>query len=100
MKTLLLLFALSTATFSFSQVPTASFTAPDTACQGSIITFTNTSSGGTAPLSYIWNFGNQEVLDNVQNPNYAYPGQGNFIVTLVTTDANGFSASTSQLKKF
>jgi PKD repeat protein len=83
----------------FSQVPTASFTAPDTACQGSIITFTNTSSGGTAPLSYIWDFGNQEVLNNVQNPTYAYTTPGNFIVTLVITDANGFSASASQLIK-
>ena len=99
MKFLYILPLLLFCNISFSQVLTASFTAPDTACKGSIITFTNTSSGGTAPLSYIWNFGNQEVLNNVQNPTYAFPSEGNFIVTLVTTDANGFSASTSQLIK-
>ena len=44
--------------FSFSQVPTASFSASNsTACFGATNTFTNTSNGGVAPISYEWNFG-------------------------------------------
>ena len=96
MKTLLLLFALSTATFSFSQVPTASFSAlPTTACIGATTVFTNTSNGGTAPLSYLWNFGDS-TFSTLTSPTHTFTSAGTFNVTLLTTAANGLTASASQ----
>ena len=82
--------------FSFSQVPTASFSAlPTTACIGATTVFTNTSNGGTAPLSYLWNFGDS-TFSTLTSPTHTFTSAGTFNVTLLTTAANGLTASASQ----
>lgn len=82
--------------FSFSQVPIASFSAlPTTACIGATTVFTNTSNGGTAPLSYLWNFGDS-TFSNLTSPTHTFTSAGTFNVTLLTTSANGFTSSASQ----
>ena len=82
--------------FSFSQVPTASFSAfPTIACIGATTAFTNTSNGGTAPLSYLWNFGDS-TFSTLTTPTHTFTSAGTFNVTLLTTSANGLTASASQ----
>lgn len=82
--------------FFFSQVPTASFSAlPTTACIGAPTVFTNTSNGGTAPLSYLWNFGDS-TFSTLTSPTHTFTSAGTFNVTLLTTAANGLTASASQ----
>ena len=82
--------------FSFSQVPTASFSASNsTACFGATNTFTNTSNGGVAPLSYEWNFGDS-TFSTLTSPTHTFTSAGTFNVTLLTTAANGLTASASQ----
>ena len=81
--------------FSFSQVQTASFSAvPTTACIGGITVFTNTSIGAT-PLSYLWNFGDS-TFSTLPSPTHTFTSSGTFNVTLLTTAANGLTASASQ----
>ena len=73
--------------FSFSQVPTASFSAvPTTACIGGTTVFTNTSIGAT-PLSYLWNFGDS-TFSTLPSPTHTFTSSGTFNVTLLTTAAN------------
>jgi gliding motility-associated-like protein len=82
--------------FSFSQVPIASFSAlPTTACIGAPTVFTNTSNGGTAPLSYLWNFGDS-TFSTLTSPTHTFISAGTFNVTLLVTSANGLTASASR----
>ena len=84
------------ANFGFSQVPTANFSAlPTTACIGAATVFTNTSNGGTAPLSYLWNFGDS-TFSTLPSPTHTFTSSVTFNVTLLTTAANGLTASASQ----
>ena len=60
------------------------------------VSFTDTSTLiGTPPFSYLWNF----TLDttSVQNPNYTYDFNGDWLATLTVTDSLGCSDSTTQL---
>jgi gliding motility-associated-like protein len=56
------------------------------------IAFTDNSTG--APVTWQWNFGNGQNAV-VQNPVYPYPSVGTFTVTLIVTDANGCTDTTS-----
>ena len=69
--------------------PQAAFTADPTAVVvGQTVTFTNTSSGGVAPLTYQWDFDNSGTWDNTtQNPSYSYSSAGTYTVVLKVTDA-------------
>ena len=60
--------------------PTASFTST---AIGGTVNFTNTSTNAT---SYFWTFGNGETSTD-ENPSYTYAADGNYIVTLVSTNA-------------
>src|SRR4029077_4479429 len=51
-------------------------------------TFTGTASGGSAPFSYAWNFGDGNSAAT-QNPSHTFAGPGTFSVTLTISDANG-----------
>lgn len=54
--------------------------------------FVNQSSGGTG---YYWNFGDG-YFSSQQNPAHTYSSAGNYIITLIATDANGCGDTTSQ----
>jgi gliding motility-associated-like protein len=77
---------------SFSQGPTANFTAsPLTSCVGQTVTFTNTSTAGTAPInSWAWDFGDGNSA-SAQNTTHIYTNAGTFTVILVVTDTNSLA---------
>ncbi len=67
---------------------TAAFTSNSPVELGSPITFTNLTTG-TAPLSYMWDFGDGLGYSTEENPMYVYPRTGTFTVTLNVTDSLG-----------
>lgn len=63
--------------------------APTVSCDTPLtVPFVNTSSGGTAPLSYLWNFGDGNT-STATNPSHTYTNFGSYNVSLTVTDANG-----------
>ena len=75
----------------FAQSPVANFTAnPLSVCAGAPVSFTSTSSanGGTAIVSYAWNFGDG-VSASTQNPVHAFTNAGTYTITLVVTNSVG-----------
>ena len=55
---------------------------------GNSFVFTNTSTGGTAPFSYLWDL-NDGTTANSANVTKTYASYGEYDVTLKVTDANG-----------
>ncbi len=88
-----ILFFISTlliSVYSFSQNPTAQFTAnKTTACVGEEITFTSTSIAGGSPIvKWDWNFdkgfsGSGDVVK------FSFPASGDYTIVLSVTDLNG-----------
>jgi len=66
-------------------LPTASFVAT-IGCTNLPVYFTDASSLAT---QWLWDFGNFSGTSNLQNPNYTYPSQGSYVVTLIVTSAGG-----------
>jgi PKD repeat protein len=62
---------------------------------GTAVTFHGSASGGTAPLSYSWNFGDGATATGTLTPSHTYSTAGNFTVTLTVTDSTGAKASAS-----
>lgn len=60
----------------------ANFTAPDTACAGSTITFNNLSGGASGQS---WTFGDGNTSTE-QSPTHTYAGPGTYVVTLTSTN--------------
>ena len=84
--------------FQASAQVTASFSAnlPSPACNPAVVSFTNTSTGA-APLSYQWNFGVYSGTNSIfTNPSTTYLSCGTFTVSLIVTDNNGVSDTTTQ----
>jgi gliding motility-associated-like protein len=71
--------------------PVAQFSAATPVCEGYPVALQNTSSNAS---TYLWNFGNG-AGSNVENPNYQYPGPGNFQITLIASNG-GCSDTISQ----
>ncbi len=68
-------------------VPRADFSADRRiAVTGETVRFTDLSGGGTAPLSYEWDFGDGDGSD-LQNPSHIYSLSGTFTVSLKVTDS-------------
>lgn len=81
-------------TITIQASPLAAFAFGNT-CSGASVSFTNqsTTNGGSAIVSYLWNFGdpasgtsNTSIL---QNPLHVFNSPGNYIVNLLITNANG-----------
>ncbi|MBL7930476.1 MAG: PKD domain-containing protein, partial [Bacteroidia bacterium] len=53
------------------------------------VSFSQNTSGGTGPYTYLWNFGDGAPTTTVTAPSYTYPGNGIYDVTLTVTDAKG-----------
>jgi PKD repeat protein len=69
--------------------PQADFTAdPNEAGVGQTVYFTDASSGGVAPLSYQWDFGDSSGSTD-PSPTHNYSSAGTYSVTLTITDAAG-----------
>ncbi len=77
-------------TVAVSMLPVANFTA-DTACLGSITTFSSATSipNSTSILSYSWDFGDGVGTSLLANPIYIYTSYGLFNVKLTITNSNG-----------
>jgi PKD repeat protein len=60
------------------------------------VSFTSTPTGGLAPYSYAWTFGDG-ATSSLQNPSHSYANGGVFSAALTITDANGTSASATSL---
>jgi PKD repeat protein len=72
--------------------PTANFvTNTTTGCSPLAVTFSSTSTVGSAPInSYLWDFGNG-VTSTQQNPQFTYAAANTYNISLVVTDTNGCS---------
>lgn len=77
-------------------VPVPAFTSNTPACQGTPVSFTNTSTpgGGTITL-YQWDFGNGQT-SNASNPSIIYSSGGNYNVSLTVTNSFGCTATLVQ----
>ena len=87
------------ATISYSLAvhlsPEANFSS-DVVCEGVETIFNSDASVAISPSSieeWHWNFGNGET-STTANPNYEYPADGSYIVTLEVVDNNGCSDQT------
>jgi len=60
------------------------------------VNFTGSATGGTAPYSYSWNFGDDQASTS-QNPFHAYTSEGDYTATLTVTDNKGANAVASQV---
>lgn len=91
MKNLILLIFIALSSFvTYSQAPTAQFTATNlTACAGVPINFINQSTPGGSPLTgFSWDFGDGNSA-STQDASHAYTNAGTYTVTLVASAANG-----------
>jgi PKD repeat protein len=61
------------------------------------VCFSGEADGGTAPYTYLWNFGDGATANNTreQNPCHGYMNVGNYTVTLTVTDALGNTGQTA-----
>ena len=62
----------------------------------SSLTFSQTTeSGGTAPLSYSWNFGDGTTATGSLNPSHTYANPGSYTASVTVTDANKLTSTSS-----
>ena len=72
--------------------PTASFTSPNSVCQGTTVSFTDFSTN--SPSTWVWNFGDGNTSSQ-QNPTHTYAAAGSYTVSLTVSNSAGTN-STSQ----
>ena len=74
-----------------STPPAPSFTvAPPVGCVPPLlVNFTNTTTGGAAPLTYEWDFGDGSAVSTATDPTHSYTTSGSFDVQLIATDVFG-----------
>jgi PKD repeat protein len=68
---------------------------PTSPVPGQLVRFLDETSGGLAPITWEWDFGDGASLDTRQNPVHAYASEGTYSVRLNVTDAQGWSANTT-----
>ena len=75
---------------------TASFTfTPSAPINGTAVAFASSATGGTAPYTYSWNFGDGTSATGA-SPTHTYSKVGPYNVTVTTTDSNGATSSSTQ----
>ena len=80
--------------------PVAAFTtdpAPAQSCTAPLTVRVANQSTGTAPLSYLWDFGNGRTSTSASPGPTVYNTAGSYRITLRVTDANGCSGTSSTL---
>ena len=82
--------AFHTASLDVYQLPIASFIHSGN-CEGQMVSFTNTSSAVSAPISsYLWDFDQQGTISStLANPSCLFMNAGNFDISLQVSDTNG-----------
>ena len=76
--------------------PTVNAGLPITVNAGATVTFSQaTESGGTAPVTYTWTFGDGTQQFGSLNPAHSYANPGSYTATVTVTDANNLSSSSS-----
>jgi len=75
--------------------PAASFNSNSPQCLCTAIQFTDTTTGGSPPYTYDWDFGDGIGTSTLQNPSYHYADAGTYNVTLMVTDINGLPDTTT-----
>lgn len=85
----------SSATVTITQSPafSASFTLVQDSVNPLLWYATTTITGGTPPLSYLWDFGDGNT-STLQYPSHTYAAPGHYPICLTVTDANGCTATT------
>jgi len=61
---------------------------PYTGTAGVAISFSGSSSGGTTPHTYSWDFGDGTPISTDQNPTHVYAADGSYTATLTVTDGS------------
>jgi gliding motility-associated-like protein len=77
----------TTRSITVNEEPVAGFTLANV-CDGTSVTFTNTSTIPTGTLSYLWSFGDGATSTDI-NPTHLYAGPGTYSVLLTATSNNG-----------
>ncbi|MFZ1022796.1 MAG: PKD domain-containing protein [Thermoplasmata archaeon] len=86
----------TSVTILVNAAPSASFAlAPSSPVSGAAVGFVPTVSGGTAPFTFAWSFGDGSN-SAAAAPSHTYSGSGSFTVKLSVTDALGVSANSTQ----
>ena len=52
------------------------------------VSFTGSATGGTAPYTYSWNFGDGSATSTTQDPSHTYTTPGTYTATLIVTDSS------------
>jgi hypothetical protein len=90
-------FSSNSITVTVNALPTVTLTASATSIDtGNSVAFTNTTSGGTQPYTYIWSYPSAQGITQLGNT-FTFPNTGNFTITLTIVDAVGVVASSSVL---
>lgn len=85
-------------TITVFENPTAQFSvSPAGVCLGSEFSFSDESTGGsgTSITNWQWDYGNGTAGNFGANPTYTYPNAGSYQVTLIVTDENGCTGSST-----
>ncbi len=77
----------TTVNITVYEEPVAGFTLANV-CDGTSVTFTNTSTIPTGTLSYLWSFGDGATSTDI-NPTHLYGGPGTYNVLITATSNNG-----------
>jgi PKD repeat protein len=88
-------FALDALDIAPSNGPIANAGPAVTGNEGSAVSFSGSVTGGTAPYTYSWAFGDGTTASGTLTPSHAYTSDGSYTATLTVTDAQNLSSQNS-----